>query len=127
MPQRLRKPCAQPGCTLLVEAGTARCPQHRKQQQKESEARRGTAAQRGYGWRWQKYRHSYFVRHPLCADPFQFHKGSPVLATVLDHIIPVPNDSDPLFWNSSNHQGLCRSCHDWKTNHFDGGFGHPCR
>jgi 5-methylcytosine-specific restriction protein A len=125
MPWRPKKPCAQPGCAALVPAGQARCPLHARQQRQESEARRPNASQRGYNWRWQQYRHSYLVRNPLCADPFGFHKGQPVPAVILDHIKPVTGADDPLFWAESNHQGLCRSCHQWKTNHQDGGFGNP--
>ncbi|WP_232338165.1 MULTISPECIES: HNH endonuclease [Bordetella] len=30
-----------------------------------------------------------------------------------------------LFWDTSNWQGLCWSCHSIKTAREDGGFGHP--
>jgi hypothetical protein len=43
-------------------------------------------------------------------------------ATVVDH--KKPHRGDPhLFWDETNWQGLCKSCHDRKTVHKDGGFG----
>lgn len=35
-------------------------------------------------------------------------------ATVVDHIIPHRGDQK-LFWDRSNWQALCKSCHDSKT------------
>lgn len=34
-----------------------------------------------------------------------------VLSTVVDHVIPHRGD-DVLFWDESNWQALCKSCHD---------------
>ena len=45
-----------------------------------------------------------------------------VRATHADHI--KPHRGDPaLFWDITNIQGLCRSCHSSKTCRRDGGFG----
>ncbi|WP_400245601.1 HNH endonuclease [Niallia sp. JL1B1071] len=35
-------------------------------------------------------------------------------ATVVDHIVPHRGDQD-LFWDETNWQPLCKSCHDRKT------------
>lgn len=43
-------------------------------------------------------------------------------ASVVDHIIPHKGNDD-LFWDMSNHQALCKKCHDIKTATEDGGFG----
>lgn len=82
-----------------------------------------TAAQRGYGYRWQKYREEYLREHPLCVS----HKKRQQVAaaTVVDHIVPprmaealASRDQDAiatarkLFWDPSNHQALCKTCHD---------------
>ena len=40
----------------------------------------------------------------------------------VDHIIPAKPD-ESLFWQSSNHQALCKPCHSEKTATEDGGFG----
>ena len=67
----------------------------------------GSAA-RGYGYAWQQYRVGYLSRSPLCvmcqAD------GRITSATVVDHIVPHRGD-ERLFWDESNHQGLCAPCH----------------
>lgn len=72
--------------------------------------RRGTAARRGYAYAWQKYRAWYLSRpeNVLCAACKR------AVATVVDHVIPHRGDPD-LFWESSNHQPLCRHCHGVKT------------
>ncbi|MCK9504657.1 MAG: HNH endonuclease [Porticoccaceae bacterium] len=71
--------------------------------------RRGTSAQRGYGYRWQKARAAYLAKHPLCIN--HESKGQVVTATVVDHVKPHKNDMK-LFWDSSNWQPLCKECHD---------------
>jgi 5-methylcytosine-specific restriction protein A len=70
---------------------------------------RRTAAQRGYGSRWQKARESYLQSHPLCS--FHQARGQVVLATVVDHKIPHKGDQ-LLFWDRDNWQSLCKPCHD---------------
>lgn len=70
---------------------------------------RKTAAQRGYGSRWQKARATYLREHPLCVDHQQ--RGRIVPATVVDHKVPHRGDQ-ALFWDSSNWQSLCKQCHD---------------
>ena len=41
-------------------------------------------------------------------------QGRLVKASVVDHIIPHRGDAK-LFWDESNWQSLCKSCHDHKT------------
>jgi len=69
---------------------------------------RQTAAQRGYGSKWQKARAGYLAKHPLCAMCQQ--RGVIEPATVVDHIKPHRNDMK-LFWDSTNWQALCSNCH----------------
>ncbi len=78
-------------------------------------------SERGYGYRWQQARLGYLRKHPLCVHCEA--KGRVTVATDLDHIIPHKGDME-TFWQSSNWQGLCRSCHSIKTASEDGGFGH---
>jgi len=69
---------------------------------------RQSASKRGYSYRWGKYSRQRLREYPECVSC-----GREAEAT--DHIIPVTGPDDPLFWDSSNHQSLCRSCHSSKT------------
>lgn len=77
---------------------------------------RPSAAARGYGHRWRKYRSWFLREHPICAGCEQF-------AEHVDHKAAVAGPDDPLFWDQANHQGLCHECHSRKTVRHDGGFG----
>ena len=81
---------------------------------------RETASQRGYNSRWQKARLTFLARHPLCAECER--QGKVTAATVVDHVIPHKGDQR-LFWDTSNWQAMCKTCHDVKTATEDGGFG----
>lgn len=70
---------------------------------------RRTAAQRGYGYRWQKARKQFLQLNPFCAD--HQARGHDVVATVVDHIKPHKDDQ-ALFWDETNWQALCKQCHD---------------
>jgi 5-methylcytosine-specific restriction protein A len=73
---------------------------------------RPTANQRGYTYRWQQARASFLRRSPLCAGCQR--RGRITLAAELDHI--TPHRGDPrLFWDQTNWQPLCKSCHSRKT------------
>lgn len=110
MPYKPLHKCAAPGCTLLVS--TTYCPAHTPENKRPDDKERGTASQRGYNTRWRKYRIAYLAKHPLCAACEQAELLTP--STVVDHIKPHKGDSI-LFWEKSNHQALCKSCHDQKT------------
>ncbi len=68
-----------------------------------------TAAQKGYGYRWQKARASYLASHPLCV--MCQRQGQVVIATVVDHKTPHRGDTK-LFWDQDNWQPLCKRHHD---------------
>jgi len=68
-----------------------------------------TAAQRGYGGKWQREREAFLQKHPLCV--FHKQRGEIVAATVVDHKIPHRGDQK-LFWDRKNWQSLCKPCHD---------------
>lgn len=91
-----------------------RPPQYRPHPKRPapSEAARGTAHQRGYGSRWQRFRLSFLAAHPLCAECER--KGRTTEATVVDHVTPHRGDAE-LFWREGNHQALCARCHNAKT------------
>lgn len=70
---------------------------------------RRSAAQRGYGYKWQQARVTWLNEHPLCAD--HLRRGLVAAATVVDHIVPHRGDLS-LFWDRKNWQSLCADCHD---------------
>lgn len=85
--------------------------------------RRGTAASRGYGYRWRLARADHLRRNPLCVRHRE--RGELVAASVVDHKEPpklakAKASGDPaqiaaawkLFWDPDNWQSLCKHCHD---------------
>ena len=112
MPKRAAKPCSWPGCPALVRGRGSYCLEHAQQVQQRTDARRGSSAQRGYGYRWQRLRAMFLSANPLCADPFNIHADHPVLATDVDHILPRSRGGRD---NWDNLQALCHSCHSRKT------------
>ena len=81
----------------------------RSARRKIIDRQRPSAARRGYGRRWQRYRLSFLAEHPIC----DCGCGHP--STDLDHIIPATGPDDPLFWDPDNHQALTHKCHSKKT------------
>lgn len=98
----------------------------RARHQSEHDAKRGSAASRGYGPEWRRYRAGFLVEHPLCA--LCADAGVLAAAALVDHIEPHRGDKD-LFWSASNHQALCCSCHSRKTaregGHVEQSLWHP--
>jgi len=95
------------GCGRIVKAGE-RCTCQRlatRERNKRFERTRPSARERGYDSRWDKARAGFLAKHPRCARP-----GCNEPATVVDHIIPHRGDTK-LFWDRSNWQPLCVSCH----------------
>ncbi|MDL2205789.1 HNH endonuclease [Eubacteriales bacterium OttesenSCG-928-N13] len=104
MPRKPLRPCRHPGCARL--SADVYCEQHRVLYARES------AAQRGYDGKWRAARARFLRQHPLCISCRSVGRLTP--ATVVDHIIPHRGD-EKLFWDQSNWQPLCKSCHDRKT------------
>lgn len=119
MPRRALVPCRFPRCPALTAHGW--CPEHGKVKQRQDQQQRGTAAARGYTARWARYSHWYRQQHPLCVTCER--EGRTTRAQHVDHIRPVDGPSDPLFWDHTNHQSQCHTCHSRKTVLHDGGFG----
>lgn len=88
-----------------------------------------TSAERGYGYRWQKARAAYMVKHPFCAFCLRdvgidYHQDEEAIglecldkgvdlpfANVVDHMIDHHGD-DKVFWDSNNWQSLCFNHHN---------------
>jgi 5-methylcytosine-specific restriction protein A len=83
---------------------------------------RPTAAQRGYGYRWQQASKAFLRQHPIAIDWFKDHGGRVYPAEVVDHIIPHRGDME-LFWRVSNWMPMRKVDHDRKTAMENGGFG----
>jgi len=109
--------CKAPGCSELLKRGQTYCVAHAKTVSKGRDVRRGSSNSRGYNYRWTKARKMFLNKHPLCELC-----DRPVPATVVDHIVPHEGDQT-LFWDESNWQALCVTCHSVKTAAQDGGFG----
>lgn len=121
MPQAALRPCTYPGCGALSKDG--RCDKHPRTRDRDYDRRRGSAAARGYGYRWQQYSENYRRAHPLCCRCKA--RGVTTPTECVDHIEPVTGPDDPRFWDPDNHQSLCLTCHSEKTATEDGGFGNP--
>lgn len=98
--------------------------------------RRQTSSERGYGWTWTKYAdnlrrervfcelcESAFGIETPCAGQTTTESGRKRSQGVVDHVIPVANSSDPLFWDTNAHWVICRECDSFKSTHFDGTYG----
>lgn len=102
-----------------------------------------TSNQRGYTYKWQQAREGYLAKHPWCMyclrklgitsiDPTEqlilsiTAGASPTPATVLDHKVPHRGDM-VLFWQSSNWQGLCASCHNGEKAREEAAIGYDGR
>jgi len=118
MPQKVGTPCNQFGCPEIVNGRF--CEKHRKEYHRKVNSRRNKTNQGMYGGRWQKARNIFLANNPFCAECSK--DGATQLASVVDHIEPHRGNFK-LFWDESNWQPLCKSCHDRKTATEDGGFG----
>ena len=94
--------CKQPGCANTTHE--VYCEEHKS---KRYDTDRASAAKRGYDSRWQRYRKWFLGKHPLCVECGR-------LANEVDHIIDH-RGSYEVFWDTDNHQALCKSCHSKKT------------
>ncbi len=108
MPRLPGRPCPVAGCPVIGP-----CPTHQRTRQpgpvvptpRLYDDRRGSSAQRGYGYAWQKRRKEFIEAHPYCA-----RCGRPTKE--VDHKLPRRlGGSD----DDSNLQGLCSWCHKSKT------------
>lgn len=80
----------------------------RRARHQRHDRRRPSAASRGYGHAWRQARDQFLKINDRCAWP-----GCGVLATLVDHVIPHRGDMR-LFWDRTNWQPLCTSCHSRK-------------
>ncbi len=92
---------------------------------KARERARPSREARGYGPTWKKIRDAYIRKHPLCVGILPNGEPCGRAASQVDHIIPHRGTGDPMFWDHSNFQSFCSSCHSRKSATFDGALGNP--
>ena len=73
------------------------------------ETDRGSAAERGYGRRWEKSSLAYRREHPLCE--YCALEGRVTATQCVDHLYPHQGDT-VLFWRSEWWVSSCFECHD---------------
>jgi 5-methylcytosine-specific restriction protein A len=86
------------------------CGPLRRAGQVAHDERRGTAAQRGYGGRWQRVRLMFLRSHPLCADCASRNQVTP--ATDVHHVVARRDGGGD---EEGNLLALCHSCHSKRT------------
>jgi 5-methylcytosine-specific restriction enzyme A len=107
VPRRSARPCAHSGCAALISIGRY-CHMH-SSDALQYDRYRGNSSARGYGGKWRTARLSYLSANPLCV--MCMAKDIIASADVVDHIKPHRGDM-VLFWDMSNWQSLCYSCHN---------------
>jgi 5-methylcytosine-specific restriction protein A len=106
--------------TLMPQRPPRYCPPGLTRRPAPSEVARPTAAQRGYGSAWQRFRVSYLAEHPLCVPCSE--AGRVEEATCIDH----KDGKGPLGergYDPANLTAMCATCHAKKTVKHDGGLG----
>jgi len=98
---KIRRPDAKCGCG---RGGARRSGWADKQ--------RGSAASRGYGADWTRFRNAYLKRNPLCAECEK--EGRVVIAEELHHLVPIAVDPSRRL-DPTNCDGLCERCHSDAT------------
>lgn len=99
------RPCAQPGCQLLVPKG--RCPDHTTENNRRIDRHRGSRHDLGYDAEWEETRERIFERDFQLCQVCRTRA-----ATEVDHVVPKEaggSDED------DNLQSICSICHDIKT------------
>lgn len=111
MPKRSAQKCSAGDCYNPATL-RGRCDLHRKHADRTDRTIRGSSTARLYDKHWRKARKSHLIREPLCRPCKATHRTTP--ATIVDHIIPHRGDLT-LFWDRSNWQSICETCHSIKS------------
>lgn len=77
--------------------------------EREADARRGSARDRGYDTRWDKARRGYLLAHPVCE--YCRLEGRISAATLVDHLYPHRR-FEGVFWCAEWWVASCKPCHD---------------
>lgn len=111
--------CRHPGCGSLTTE--AYCDVHaelhageQKTKDRERDRRRGSARERGYSSRWDRYSKAFLARPENKICKLHLDDGCTILADCVDHIDPPDGPGDPRFWDKKNHQPACIHCNSVK-------------
>lgn len=109
MPSKPLRPCRHPGCCRLTPGGY--CPEHQPAKAERSDE------SKTWRWlygtkQWQSLRGNHLLAEPFCRQCAK--QGERVWATDVDHILDHKGNLE-LFYDPSNLQSLCHSCHSRKT------------
>lgn len=105
LPRKPKRPCSHCGG---LSRGRCDCSKS-KAQDRATDARRGSAHERGYDYRWSLASKWHLKANPLCVRCLGLSVTT--AATLTDHIVPH-NGSYSIFWDRDNWQSLCAHCHD---------------
>lgn len=105
----LRRLCKKVGCKNYALDGHKYCQGHLyiEEEKKRIDYSKFTGSTLYACKRWRDASRKFLLENPTCCM-------CGAKATVTDHIIPHRGNED-LFWDESNWQSLCKSCHDKKT------------
>lgn len=109
--------CKHTGCDVLVDSGARYCGAHKADKQeaeRRADERRGSARERGYTVRWNKYSKAFLAMPGNQFCKLHLDAGCATVAQCVDHIDPPSGADDPKFWNSNNHQAACIHCNSVK-------------
>lgn len=107
MPTKPGRACSKPGCRGIIRDGVCSvCGPLRVRVQRQHDEQRGTAAQRGYGARWQRLRSMVLSASPLCAECAREGRVTP--ATDVHHLVKRRDGGPDSF---ENLEPLCHACH----------------
>lgn len=118
MPASPSKPCRHPGCAALVTVGSY-CPPHIRvpvakavydATRRRDDPALAEAARIRNSARWQRFRHWFRARHPLCSDPFGDHGEMQAPAKQVHHVLSLATRPD-LACDETNCRPICTVCH----------------
>lgn len=98
------KYCAYPGCSEKVQ-GKSYCAKH--DPNNRYDLHRGSAADRGYGRKWEKVRAAYMSRYPIC-ERCKAILNRVTSAFLVHHVTPLPEGE---LLDFDNMMSVCRNCH----------------
>ena len=106
------RPCRHPGCSALT--GQGYCQRHAPEHRRCAERKESAQWHSWYSkpiWT-DDLRPAQLLREPFCRSCAR--QGHRARANTVDHVVPFRGDWK-LFVDPSNHQSLCKRCHDRKT------------